>query len=374
MSSSAVQDFLRKSHQQTRFASREKRREHYERLAAAYRSLNSEEVANVVAFALEAWDQGKRDLCEEVLLYLACLTPAGLAGHHGGLVQRQIVYPSEIYRGADAAARDALLEAFLGPGMEAGPLSLNLLMGALAWIGDYAVQQVFTRWQLDPPAWAGRVATEPALFAQVAGWELVMPGARRELCEPTCFQLVDARPGLALANQPVSVNIPRVDICAWCGDWLATLMDIHCQAPELEHLAGVGERLRVLFCRNCTVRAPTFGEVTFDGESRWSAFNELPEDGPGHRRDFPEGHLVLGPRRATPYEAHVLILSDGLSQIGGHPSWEHDAAYPECPSCHRTMPFVGQVDVSDLGTPEEGIYYAFLCRQCSVTAATFQTR
>ena len=371
-----MQEFLRKSHQQTHFSSLEKRREHYEKLAAAYRSLSPEEVANVVEFALGAWDGGKRDLCEEILLYLACLTPAGLAGHHGGLVRRQIVYPSEIYRGADAAVRDALLEAFprSGVGAEPGPMSLNLLMGALAWIGDHRVQRVFAGWQLEPPHWAGHVATEPALFAQVAGWELQLPGSRRELCEPTCYELVAARPGLALANQPVSANIPRVDICAWCGDWLATLLDIHCQAPELEYLADLGERLRVLFCRNCTVRAPTFAEVTFDGEARWSALNQLPEEGPGHRRDFPEGHLVLGPRRATPFEAHVLILTDGLSQIGGYPSWEHDAAYPECPSCQRAMPFIGQVDVSDLGTPEEGIYYAFLCRDCSLTAATFQTR
>jgi hypothetical protein len=369
-----VQEYLRKSHQQTRFASRESRREHYETLAAAYRSLSSPEIAGLAEFAVAACAKGKSDLGEEILLYLACLTPAGLSGHHDKLLEHGILYPYEMYRGADATTRDALVSRFPDADGEAGDVPLNLLMGALAWIGDTVVQQRFADWQTKPPRWAGEVATEPKLFAQVAGWELELPAARRNLYEPHSFQLVSPKPGTALANQPVSANVPRVDICAWCGDWLATLLDIHGLAPELEYLVDLGERLRVIFCRNCTAHGPTFAEVSVDGEARWSAHNQRPAgtgDGPA---PFPEGRLVLGTRRATPYEAHVLVLSDGLSQLGGYPSWEHDAAYPTCPSCRRTMPFVGQVDVSDLGTDQEGIYYAFICLDCSLTATTFQTR
>jgi hypothetical protein len=370
-----VQEYLRKSHQQTEFPSREKRREHYDTLAAAYRSLTAEEVGGVVEFALGVWSQGKTDLCEEILLYLTCLTPAGLSGHHGDLIERGILFPYEIYRGADATSRDALLALFPDAEREAGDAPLNPLMGALAWIGDRVVQKRFAEWQAYPPRWAGEVATEPSLFAQVAGWELELPAARRDLWEPHCFQLLSPKVGTALANQPVVANVPRVDICAWCGDWLATLLDIHCLAPELEHMAELGERLRVIFCRNCTAHGPTFAEVAVDGEAHWSAHNQPPAEAPGHHRaPFPEGRLILGPRRVTPYEAHVLLLSDGLSQLGGYPSWEHDAAYPQCPSCQRTMPFVGQVDVSDLGTDQEGIYYAFICLDCRVTASTFQTR
>lgn len=374
MNASAVQEFLRKSHhQQTRFPTREKRRDHYDKLAAAYRSLGPEEAASLVDFALESWDLGKRDLCEEILLYLACLTAEGLAGHHAELIRRQIIYPFEIYRGADHATRDVLLSAFPQAGDPPG-VSLNLLMGALAWIGDEHVVQRFGEWQARPPHWAPLVASEPRMFAHVAGWDLQIGAPRRDLYHRHCYQLVAPRRGTALANQPASASVPRVDICAWCGDWLATLLDLHCQAPELAFLADLGERLRVPFCRNCTAHGPTFGELDAEGEAHWSTHNQRPGGLTGAHSSFPEGHLVLGGPRTTPYEAHVLVLSDGLSQVGGHPSWEHEAEYPQCPSCRRTMTFVGQVDVSDLGPPAEGIYYAFVCSDCRLVAATYQTR
>jgi uncharacterized protein YwqG len=66
------------------------------------------------------------------------------------------------------------------------------------------------------------------------------------------------------------------------------------------------------------------------------------------------------------------MLDGGGSQVGGHPLWLSDAEYPDCPSCSQPMAFVAQVQTSDLGEPAEGVWYAFVCFDCSIAASSYQ--
>lgn len=61
-----------------------------------------------------------------------------------------------------------------------------------------------------------------------------------------------------------------------------------------------------------------------------------------------------------------------FSQIGGFPTWVQDAEYPGCPDCSETMPFVGQISNEDFLEFAEGIYYAFHCPKCNVSATGYQ--
>jgi len=66
------------------------------------------------------------------------------------------------------------------------------------------------------------------------------------------------------------------------------------------------------------------------------------------------------------------LLATQYSQLGGHPAWVQDAEYPTCANCSKTMPFIGQISCEDVEPNREGIFYAFLCPDCAVTASTYQ--
>ncbi|MCX6952790.1 MAG: hypothetical protein NTV51_11580, partial [Verrucomicrobia bacterium] len=65
------------------------------------------------------------------------------------------------------------------------------------------------------------------------------------------------------------------------------------------------------------------------------------------------------------------ISIENSSQIGGHPGWVQDSAYPKCPDCGDTMTFIGQLDNAHF-KGHEGVHYALLCPSCRVTATTYQ--
>jgi hypothetical protein len=174
---------------------------------------------------------------------------------------------------------------------------------------------------------------------------------------------------------PVRVIAPHEERCGWCGRPLVSLLDLALTSPELAFLELFGERLRFATCERCTAYRPLFTEVDLQGRSRWSALNMRPEYlGPDDEwQGLPQDALVLGPERRTPIEGIVLLWKsvDGISQVGGHPTWEQDSEYPQCPRCRLPMPFVGQVKNGETKIAE-GITYAFLCDGCLIAATAYQ--
>jgi hypothetical protein len=343
-----------------------------EQLLTAYRVLSDDEGHQLALYAIERLAiNGKAALAaEDILLRLACFVPGSLQGIHQHLVKLEMFYPGELYRGADAAARDQLIEL-----VEQDHKNRNHLLIALAWIGDETVQQRFAEWQQSPPEWSSSLHVPPSDYTLEAGWFLTKARQRQNVYSNECYELIESPSGAASnEDEPVQVITPHPGKCGWCGRQLVCLFDFNLSDSRLNFLGLSGLRLRIAMCERCTCFAPIFTEFDTQGNLRWSSENQ-PLSFNGNEDDgwtLPQQQLVLGNPRRTPFEAHPFVLEEGASQIGGYPSWLQDAEYPKCPKCSQPMLFVGQVQTSDLGEPAEGVTYAFLCSDCGIAASNYQ--
>jgi len=66
------------------------------------------------------------------------------------------------------------------------------------------------------------------------------------------------------------------------------------------------------------------------------------------------------------------FLPTQFSQLGGHPAWVQDSAYPKCLECSRTMMSLAQLDHQDIEEYSEGTYFGFVCLECMATATVYQ--
>src|SRR5439155_7811695 len=92
---------------------------------------------------------------EGPLMHLPCLVPGSLRGCYEAIIEAALTYgfyPPEVYRDADAAARDHLLRL-----VETPPHNRYALR-TLAWIGDEVVQAAFHRWRNSQPPWYRELA------------------------------------------------------------------------------------------------------------------------------------------------------------------------------------------------------------------------
>jgi hypothetical protein len=340
-------------------------------IEGTYGRLAADEIPGLVRNALELVDAGERRLVEaggNLLHRLVCLRPDAPGGFHDELIAHGVLYPSELFRTADANTRDRLLALIE---TTTNSLERSHAIEALAWIGDEVVQRAFAAWRAAPPAWRAELYVDPADYAPEAGWELTESGERRDLHYATCYRLKPDGDAVG----PVTVVTPHEGQCGWCGRGLTTLFEIDLSDGRLVFLEMTGNRLRIAACERCTGFAMTFTDVDFDGGSVWSPTNVRPDltGRDGQYADvagMPQRRLALGPARGTPFEAQVL--EDGQSQIGGHPTWWQDAEYPRCPRCVERMPCLGQLLTSDLGEPAEGTWYACLCAPCRVAAVVYR--
>ena len=348
-----------------------------ETLIAAYGELSTEEAQRVAAWALDelppeapGWspgapivqdDEGEEGLDrDKILLMLACLVPNALEPVHRTLAERGIFHPSILYRGADADTRDFLLELHA----RQEPASTeSSLVDALSWIGGERVAGYFRQHGMDA-------------VQREAGWELLPDGTTQRLWVDGCHALVRTEPDLSTTNaDPVNVGVQHEERCEWCGKTLSTLFDLRLSTGQLDFLGLAGERLRIATCDPCTGYGTIFTDIDFAGLSTWSSHNVRPEYiGGGDYDRLPERQVTLGRARRTPVECYWEVYDwEGASQLGGHPTWlQPRAAYPECPSCHHSMRFIGQLATSLLEEFGEGITYAYLCTLCNIAATNYQ--
>jgi len=106
-------------------------------LEGEYRTLSLDEAHELGRLAVSLLDSDAvkaRGIAEDILVSLICFVPGALSGLHQSLVAREVFYPGEIYLGADAESRDALVRRVMWD-----EANLDHLLVALAWIGDAAV-------------------------------------------------------------------------------------------------------------------------------------------------------------------------------------------------------------------------------------------
>jgi hypothetical protein len=310
---------------------------------------------------LNAWIE-RREL--DRLLQLARTLPSGLAGSHRRLLDAGVLAPGVLYRDADPAVRDLLLDRLrkldgASPARRSPEAFLvDKVLVALAWIGDAVVQLVFDEWRRHRPSWDTAIYIAPHEYATQAGWTLTAGGGRRDLYVPRGRSIVRSD----RAGGPLQVLAGCDERCRYCSHPLGVLFDLDVAGSELPF---PGKRLLIPFCHDCSCG----DRIYFRSDDRGAHWHENNEASAPVRCEFnpwDEGPLVLGPALATPFEYQGWHPSD-LGHLGGFPGWIDDAYHPECLDCSQPSLFVGQLEVASGGR-----FYAFLCESCHVVTTTYQ--
>lgn len=334
-----------------------------------YGSLDSAHANRLMRLSADALRNGQTDLAEGIGKSLAVLPDFSLDPMLEAWVVEKHFWPPVAYQKASSAIRDSLISAM---DETSGTLRLDHALCALAWIGDKRVCEQFLQWESSTPQWQAELHVGPSRYAHVAGWEPTQ-GGRRNLFHETSLAIQPAG-SESCANKAVSLLKDNAGACPWCGSVLVALVDMDLLAPEFAFLGISGPRLPFVTCEACTCFGMIFGSVDDYGIGHWSSHNTKPDWLPDDRSSLQRGpwsgvSVELVRRRAIHAVDWCMDLS--MSQIGGLPAWVQDAEYPSCPACQRTMTFAAQLDNGHF-SGYEGMYYAFLCLDCRVTATTYQ--
>lgn len=334
-----------------------------------YSGLNANQANRLMRIAAEAMLAGNEDLAEDVAKSLATLTEYPLDLMLTAWIERNHHWPAVIFRGAGTQIRDRIFAA-----LESGAANANHALSALAWVGDLKVQENFRRWEANAPSWRSGLCVGPAQYAHVAGWEL---GAtvRRDLFHNTCWAATPAAAN-SVGNEAVTFMREVEEKCPWCKRKLVNLLEVDLTDNRFAFLGLSGQRLPFLTCDACTCYGTAFmySQVSPDGLARLTEENQQPEWLPNDldtwERSPWKGQSIQLKRRSA-IHAVDWCMPVTISQVGGLPSWVQATAFPQCPKCSETMMFIAQVDNGQFPS-HEGVYYAFLCSSCRVTATTYQ--
>lgn len=339
-----------------------------------YHELTEREQEQLETYAISLIEEGDFDQAETILLSLACFTGASVERGMEAFFHAGKYYPGILYRHAGPVIRDRLIEQ-----VAYDADNRNSLLLALAWIGDAEVVRLFGSWRRQPPGWAEELYVAPELYARDAGWELDAAGGKRLLFHPESYHFIAERENKEKVLRPstaVSVLHPGDQACPWCSGRLTVLFDYNLEDPLLQFMKLSGRRLRIAACMQCNCYGTVYMKVDLNGGYTWSEYNTVPaylpdyEDGED-REELIWNSLRLSERRMGTYESGHWTLEAPASQIGGHPAWIQDAEYPECPCCSESMRFIAQMDMEQ-AEDSEGIYYAFLCGTCLISAVNYQ--
>jgi hypothetical protein len=219
----------------------------------------------------------------------------------------------------------------------------------------------FRRWAENAPPWAAYLRVPPGDYLPEAGWGLDGRGERVELISQRCYRL---RPADAGSPGAMACGAPVGRACPCCRSPLAALFDF----TRIESDLPQGAPRTVICCLSCSMSAPTFAAYRHDGSWEWIA----PTTPVTRAVDVaPEEHyLAREETNCPPFAPANIFEIDDATTIGGAPMWQQDADYPRCPTCAERMRFLAQHDNSALQV--EGLYYAFYCPYCCITAVNYQ--
>ncbi|MFC9777416.1 DUF1963 domain-containing protein [Paenibacillus chitinolyticus] len=343
----------------------------YEKTAEElYASLSAPDAERMKAYAAALIAEDEPDIAEDVLLSLACFAEIPVQDCLPALIRKECYHPGILYKQAPADIRDFLLDQ-----VEKDAENRNLLLLALAWIGDEAVAARFNQWRETPPVWAEELYVPPHQYSLEAGWMLNGEGLRSDLFYKECRTF---EKGIPSGGEPVSLFGETEEFCRGCGGGMTVLFDLDLRHPSLRFLDMEGERLKIATCLSCTCYGFLFTDIDGKGGSGWSRYNPAPAVSPEPEGEGPPEageRLALrfsGKERGTYYAAVWSQEPAVASQVGGHPTWIQDAEYPDCPGCSGKMSFLAQFSWEDADDYGEGITYAFVCKDCQIAATHFQ--
>ncbi|WP_239614629.1 DUF1963 domain-containing protein [Cohnella mopanensis] len=344
---------------------------YHTRAQVLYHQLTEPEFERLETYAITLIDNGDFDLAETILLSLVCFANSRIERGIETLFRKGRYNPSILYKDAGPAIRDELIHQ-----VNCDSDNRNLLLLALAWIGDEEVIRLFTKWRDDPPPWASKLYVSPENYTYEAGWELDQYGRKRLLFHSKSYHIEVCGEGIGeseLARSVVVALQTDDQECPWCKSRLTVLLDFKLQDPLIKFINLPGEQLRIAACVHCNCYGTVFMKVELDGSYSWSEYNSLPDF---LQERVPDEESIwrtmrLSERLMGTFEGACWTLEAPVSQIGGHPAWIQDAEYPTCPCCSETMMFIGQIDMEQ-AADSEGIFYTFLCGSCLISAVNYQ--
>lgn len=337
-----------------------------------YHQLTESGRERLVAYAVTLMEEEDFDQAETILLSLTCYTDTRIGRGLEVFFRKGKYYPAILYKDAGAVIRDQLMDQ-----VERDPVNRNHLLLALAWIGDEEVARLFAKWRQSPPEWASELYQSPEAYAHEAGWELDAGGRKRLLFHPESYLFKvcgEDNKGVSRDLSAVKTLQTGAYSCPWCRSKLTVIFDYDLHNSLVRFMELSGRYLRIAACLHCNCYGTVFMKVDLDGGYAWSEYNTVPDYLPDNESELeePAWHCMqLSEQPAGSYENAHWMLEAPASQIGGHPTWIQDAEYPACPCCSETMEFIAQMDMEQ-AEDSEGIYYAFLCRDCLITAVNYQ--
>ena len=226
-----------------------------------------------------------------------------------------------------------------------------------------------------------------------AEWTPETNGFRSLVPEKVCYHIRFAKDheeslsGDQRTNNHPSWNFPLPDHpagthggaegghCILCGHPLFDILTLKQPMPDGLGITEIKENLRLATCLKC-----------FPFEHEYLFFQHDRETGgptpllagiqPTEVTfEAPPGPLRKGDIRLTPTPPrwHLQYWGNGnnMNKLGGKPNWVQDAAYPTCPECGKTMPYLAQLSDDfpghGLWSGDSGQLYIFWCDNCKVS-------
>ena len=278
------------------------------------------------------------------------------------LVRRGLLWPASIYRDAPEGIVDELLRLLERPNPG---VSINHLLSALAWTRSTKARAAFLEWEKSPPPWAPQLVAPARDYLQTAAWSLDAEGNRRDLASAVCFQLLPQGKTGANGTKCFEKADKKCPACRTTLRWLFEFATV-----DLSRLgpAWAAAPKRVLACLVCAWSGAVFADYADNGAS----LHRPAVQGEKVRDDSLPGPLIRAVSSSPfpPFAAAESFSIEDASTLGGVPMWLQDAGYPRCPRCGVEMLFLAQFDNGSI--EEEGIYYAFFCGGCRISAVTYQ--
>jgi hypothetical protein len=333
-----------------------------------YLSLDSNQIADTITYAFKLLEKGEKDIAVDIAIELVSFLNADISCILEALIIAEEYYPSFLFRSANSGIRDKLFEKLLS-----NTGRKDHIIAALAWIGDNKVVSFFS--QQKNSLYKTIFENDPSFleYTKTAGWDQNSNG-KHNLYYKKCYPLVKGQE--TLHNSMHTTFKTQECSCRWCGDKLTSLFTLDLADNNLNFIAFDKPHLNVSTCLRCVCYTDAFFvDIGENGLVEWSDFNNKPEYLPDLHEVWEkpiENSLVLSCESRFAYYAVDWCSPVSHSQVGGFPTWIQDNYYPDCPKCSSTMIFIGQISNDDCLDYSEGIYYAFICSKCSISATTYQ--
>ncbi|MEG0328397.1 MAG: hypothetical protein RR565_05115 [Erysipelothrix sp.] len=321
-----------------------------------YQNLPESEIEKIIDIFIA--DDGNEDGRLDILLYLCMFSgeydkplPDRLFDY---LIREEIFYYSQFYFRANHKYASILIKLLENTNKSSQALLINNILCSLVCIPSEKVAQFLYKNSIEPlPIWATNLQILPKEYSKLAGWEVINEGEIRMLYDDKVLCLEK--------SQKPTNKVPLVtskETCGLCKNKLITMFNF--------------EGNEYATCLHCAC----YQTIFTDEQGRWYLNNEVGE----FYSKYPEyikskgsfgfkNYLKTKKSVRSSFAVNNQFVNVSRSQIGGIPTEINKVSYPMCPVCHKTMKYVAQLDMEDLGS--EGIYYFFKCSTCDLIGSNY---